>query len=90
VLLLVEHDTVLVSTRCWLWYEVVRCHDLSKGCYGMIPDVRMGLWIVWKGTLCTEWDSGQIRKVSEVWCGLERCLICEKSCLNQLRIDSRE
>jgi hypothetical protein len=36
--------------RCWLWYEVVRCRGLSKGCFGMILGVRMGLWIVWKGT----------------------------------------
>jgi hypothetical protein len=29
-----------------LWYDVVRRHGLSKGCFGMIPSVRMGLWIV--------------------------------------------
>jgi hypothetical protein len=33
-----------------LWYEVVRCRDLSKGCFGMIPGVQMRLWILWKGT----------------------------------------
>jgi hypothetical protein len=37
-----------------------------------------------------EWDSGWIGKVPEVWHGLERYLICEKSCSNQLRTGSRE
>jgi hypothetical protein len=37
-----------------------------------------------------EWDSGWIGKVPEVWCGLERYLICGKSCSNQLRTGSRE
>jgi hypothetical protein len=59
------------STRCWLWYEVVRCRGLSKGCFGKIPGVRMGLWTVWKGTSCMVWDSGQIGKIPEVWCGFE-------------------
>jgi hypothetical protein len=76
------------SMRCCLWYEVVRCGGLSKGCFGMIPSVRMGLWIVWKGTSYTEWDSGWIGKVPEVWCGLERYLIYGKSCSNQLRTGS--
>jgi hypothetical protein len=76
--------------RCWLWYEVVRCRDLSKGCFGMIPSVRMGLWIIWKGTSCTEWENGWIEKVPEVWCGLEMYLICVKSCSNQLMTGSRE
>jgi hypothetical protein len=31
-----------------------------------------------KVPLCTEWDSGWIRKVPEVWCGLERYLIYRK------------
>jgi hypothetical protein len=64
-------------TRCWLWYEVARYRGLSKGYFGMILGVRMGLWIVCKSTSCTEWDSGQIGKVSEVWCGIERYLIYE-------------
>jgi hypothetical protein len=59
------------STRCLLWYEVDRCHGLSKRCFGKIPGVRMGLWTVWKGTSRTVWDSGWIEKVPEVWCGLE-------------------
>jgi hypothetical protein len=78
------------STRCWLWYEVVRCRGLSKGCFGKIPDVRMRLWTIWKGTSYMVWDSGLIRKVPEVWCGMEMYLICGKSCLNQLSIGSRE
>jgi hypothetical protein len=78
------------SMRCSLWYEVERCHGLSKGCFGMMPGVRMGLWIDWKGTSCMVWDSGWIGKVPEVWCGLERYLICGKSCSNQLRTGSRE
>jgi hypothetical protein len=43
-----------------------------------------------KVPLGTEWDSGWIGKVPEVWCGLERYLICRKSCSNQLRTGSRE
>jgi hypothetical protein len=78
------------SMRCYLWYELVRCRGLSKGCFGMMTDVRMGLWIVWKDTLCTEWESDWIGKVPEVWCGLKRYLICGKSCLNHLRTGSRE
>jgi hypothetical protein len=50
----------------------------------------MGLWIVWKGTLCTEWDSGRIGKVPKVWCGLERYFICGKLSSDQLRTGSRE
>jgi hypothetical protein len=38
------------SMRCWLWYEVSICHDLSKESFGKIPDVWMRLWIIWKGT----------------------------------------
>jgi hypothetical protein len=34
--------------------------------------------------LGTEWDIGWTGKVPEVWCGLERYLICGKSCSNQL------
>jgi hypothetical protein len=56
----------------------------------MIPGVQMRLWMVWKGTSCTEWDSGQIGKMPEAWCGLERYLICGKSYSNQLRTGSRE
>jgi hypothetical protein len=41
-----------------------------------------------KVSLSVDWDSGWIGKVSEVWCGLERCLTCEKSCSNQLRTGS--
>jgi hypothetical protein len=43
-----------------------------------------------KVPLGTEWDSGWIGKMPEVWCGLERYLICEKSCSNKLRTNSRE
>jgi hypothetical protein len=78
------------SMRCWLWYEVVRCRGLSKGCFGKIPDVQMRLWIVWKGTFFTEWESGWIGKVPEIWCGLERYPICKQYCSNQLRTGSRE
>jgi hypothetical protein len=35
----------------------------------MIPGVWIGLWIVWKGTTCTEWDSGWIEKVPGAWSG---------------------
>jgi hypothetical protein len=38
------------STSCWLWYEVDRCRDFNKESFGKISGVRMGLWIVWKGT----------------------------------------
>jgi hypothetical protein len=44
----------------------------------------------WQDTQCTEWDSSQIGKVAEVWCGLESYINCGKSCLNQLRTGSRE
>jgi hypothetical protein len=43
-----------------------------------------------KVPLDTEWDSGWIEKVLGVWCGLERYVICGKSCSNQLRTNSRE
>jgi hypothetical protein len=43
-----------------------------------------------KVPLGTKWDSGWIRKVLKVWGGLERYLICRKSCSNQLRTGSRE
>jgi hypothetical protein len=43
-----------------------------------------------KVPLGTEWDSGWIGKVPKVWCGLERYLICGKSCSNQLRSGCRE
>jgi hypothetical protein len=56
------------SMRCSLWYEVDRCRSLSKGCFGKISSVQMGLWTVWKDTSCTVWDSGQIGKVPKVWC----------------------
>jgi hypothetical protein len=42
-----------------------------------------------KVSLGTKWDRGLIGKVPEVWCGLERYLIFEKSCSNQLTIGSR-
>jgi hypothetical protein len=35
----------------------------------MIPSVWMELWIVWKGTSCTKWDSGCLGKVRGVWSG---------------------
>jgi hypothetical protein len=50
VLLLVSMKQCCLSMRCWLWYEVVRCRGLSKGCFGKIPSVWMGLWTIWKGT----------------------------------------
>jgi hypothetical protein len=56
----------------------------------MIPGVHMRLWIVWKGTSCTEWDSGCIGKIPKVWCGMERYLIFGKSYSNMLRTISRE
>jgi hypothetical protein len=31
-----------------------------------------------KVPLGTVWESGQIGNVPEVWCGMERCFICEK------------
>jgi hypothetical protein len=72
VLLLVEHYTML------LWYEVVRCRGLSKRCYGMIPCVRMGLWIIWKGTSWYEMGKWLDWKGTHgtVWVG--RYLICGK------------
>jgi hypothetical protein len=48
--------------------------------YGLFGKVPLG----------TEWDIGWIGKVHEVWCGLERYLICEKSRSNQPRTGSRE
>jgi hypothetical protein len=54
------------STRCWLWYEVVRCRGLRKGWLAWYPVYRLGLWIVWKGTSCTDWDGGWIGKVHGV------------------------
>jgi hypothetical protein len=50
---------------------VDRCHDLSKGRFGKIPGVRMGLWIVWKGTSWYGVGKWLDWKVSVVWCGLE-------------------
>jgi hypothetical protein len=60
-----------------LFLERYPVYGWDCGLFGKVP-------------LGTEWDSGWIRKVFEVWCGLERYLICEKSCSNQLRIGSRE
>jgi hypothetical protein len=56
------------------WFE--QCMFLER-LFGNVP-------------LGMEWDSGWIGKVPEVWHGLERYLICEKSCSNQLRTGSRE
>jgi hypothetical protein len=78
VLLLVSMTQCWLSMRYWLWYEVVRCRGLSKGCFEKIPGVRMGLWAVGNVPLGMEWDSEWIGKVPEVWCGMERCFICEK------------
>jgi hypothetical protein len=64
------------------WFE--------QGMFWHDTGVRMRLWIVWKGTSCTEWDSGWIGEAPKVWCGMERYLICGNSCLNLLRIGSRE
>jgi hypothetical protein len=33
-----------LSRGCWVWEEGIRCCGLSKGCFGKIPSVRMGLW----------------------------------------------
>jgi hypothetical protein len=54
------------------------------------PMYRWDCWLFGKVPLGTKWDSGWIGKVLEVWCGLERYLICGKSCLNQLRTSSTE
>jgi hypothetical protein len=54
-----------------LWFEqgmfLERClvYGWDCGLFGKVP-------------LGTEWDSGWIRKVPEVWCGLERYLIYGK------------
>jgi hypothetical protein len=42
--------------------------------YGLFGKVPLG----------TEWDSGWIGKVPEVCCGMERYLVCGKSCSNLL------
>jgi hypothetical protein len=66
-----------------LWFEqgmfLERClvYGWDCGLFGKVP-------------LGTEWDSGWIRKVPDVWCGLEKYLICGKSCSNLLRTDFRE
>jgi hypothetical protein len=62
----------------------------QQGMFWHDTRLRMRLWKVSKATSCTEWGSGWIGKVSEVWCGMERYLICRKSCSNQLMIGSRE
>jgi hypothetical protein len=54
--------------------------------------------MVWHGTQCMDWDCGWFGKVPRVRFGmvdgLEMCpeygMVCEKSCSNQLRIDSRQ
>jgi hypothetical protein len=46
---------------------------LSKGWLAWYPVYELGLWTVWKGTLCTDWDSGWIGKVPE--CGLGLWLV---------------
>jgi hypothetical protein len=32
--------------------------------------MNLGLWMVRKGNLCTDWDGGCIQKVPGVWYGL--------------------
>jgi hypothetical protein len=54
------------------------------------PVYRCDCGLFEKVPLGTIWGSGWIGKVPEVWCGLERYLICEKSSSNQLRTGSRE
>jgi hypothetical protein len=41
------------------------CPEYGLGC-GRYPACGMGLWMAWKGTSCTEWDSGWFGKVPEV------------------------
>jgi hypothetical protein len=53
-----------LNTRCWLWYEVLRCHDLSKGCFS-------------KDTRCTDEIVDCLERYllvrSGIVDGLERC-----------------
>jgi hypothetical protein len=53
------------STRCWVWYEVVRCCGLSKGCF-------------WKDTRCTDGIVDSLERYllvqSGIVDGLERCM----------------
>jgi hypothetical protein len=52
------------STRCWLWYEIVRRHSLSKGCF-------------WKDTRRTDGIVDCLERYllvqSGIVDGLERC-----------------
>jgi hypothetical protein len=40
----------------------MRCELTCSG-LAWYPAYRMGLWIAWQGTLCTNWDGGWIGKV---------------------------
>jgi hypothetical protein len=42
-----------------------RCSEYGLGC-GRYAACGMGLWTVWKGTLCMNWDCGYFGKVPKV------------------------
>jgi hypothetical protein len=56
---------------------------LSKGWLAWYPVNRLGLWVIWKGTSCMDWDVGWIRKVPGVQIGF-----VVSSYSNPLRIGS--
>jgi hypothetical protein len=46
-----------------------RCLEYGIG-YGWYSVYDMGLWMVWKGISCTDWDCGWFGKVPRVWFGM--------------------
>jgi hypothetical protein len=67
------------STRCWLWYEVDRCRDLSKGSFDKYPAYGWDCGLLEKVPLGMEWESGWIGKVPMVWSGLEGISFAESN-----------
>jgi hypothetical protein len=63
------------STRCWLWYEVARCHGLSKGWLAWYLMYGLGLWIIWKDTSRTDWDGDYMGRCPEYGLGLWKVLL---------------
>jgi hypothetical protein len=77
-------EYAMVGTRCTTWAcgrlgkvarvrigivnGLERCPEYGLG-RGRYPACRLGMWMTWKGILCTEWDCGWFRKVPGVWFG---------------------
>jgi hypothetical protein len=77
-------EYAMVGTRCTTWAcgrlgkvarvrigivnGLERCPESGLG-RGRYPACRLGMWMTWKGILCTEWDCGWFRKVPGVWFG---------------------